>query len=51
VVTAVLIRIHYRRVVWNRLSQNALTGDLVAVPDHRVPSGCSVLRPSWPLYS
>jgi hypothetical protein len=32
-VTAVLIRIHHRRVVWDRLSENALTGDLVAVPD------------------
>src|SRR6266508_1348050 len=34
VVTAVLIRIHHRRVVWDRLSENALTRDLVAVPDN-----------------
>src|SRR5262245_58827914 len=46
VVTAVLIRIDHRRVVWNGFGQNALTGGLVAVPDHRVPSGCSILRPS-----
>ena len=34
VVTAVLIRIDHRRVVWNGFGQNALTGGLVAVPDH-----------------
>src|SRR5690242_14773201 len=34
VVTAVLIRIDHRRVVWDGFGQNALTGGLVAVGDH-----------------